>query len=205
MTVFDLLKLLGGVILAVVLVYFSWQSNYKPVNDKAEQWKKALDEAQKVYDASRKIKEEYDKYQKLSEEYSKLRQEFFGSSQSSGQEVFMSDFLKKLENIVVEVRENTKDNTFKVSNIRFGSITNRNIGSGEEGAEGIMIRSSELSLSISGKYSTIIRFIKELSNKDKAGSLSRIKTISFSPGEREVGKSPVNNVSLTIEMIQILR
>jgi len=205
MTVFDLLKLLGGVILAVVAGYFSWQFNYKPVNDKAEEWKKALEEAQKVYDNGIRIKQEYDKYQKLSEEYSKLRQEFFGTNQPSAQEIFISDFLKRLENIVIEVRQNTKDNNFKLSNISFGSIANRNIGSGEDSAEGIMIRSSELSLSISGNYSTIIRFIKEISNKDKVGSLCRIKTISFSPSAKEVGKSPVNNVSLTIEMIQILR
>jgi hypothetical protein len=204
MTTLDLMKLLGGVIVAALVGFFSYQNNYKPVDEMAQKWNDALKQAQEVYEASKRIKEDYDRYQKLSGEYNQLKQEYFGSSQSTDQDVFMSALLRNLENIVVEVRDKSKDNSFKLTNIRFGTISTRNIG-GAEDQEGIPVRTFELSLNLTGKYSTIIQFFKELSNKDKVGSLIRIKTVSFSPTSVEVGKSPVNSVSVSIEMIQLLR
>ncbi|MFN3788117.1 MAG: hypothetical protein ACK4SW_06930 [Sulfurihydrogenibium azorense] len=203
MTTFDLLKIVLGIIVALIASFISYQINYTPLIDKESLWKKQLEDAKKIYEASMQVKKEYEKYQKLAADYEKLRQEVF-PSKTEGEQVFMSSVLKKIENIVTEVRNNSKDKDFKLSNINFGAISNRNIGAKED-SEGIAVRSTEITMSISGKYSTIVIFLREISDVNKMGGLVRVKTISFSPSSKEVGKSPVNNVSLTLEMIQIIR
>lgn len=203
MTAVDLLKFFGGIVVAIIIAFLSYQVNYTPVMEKESLWKKQLEEAQKIYQASMQIKQQYEKYQKIASDYEKLRQEVF-PTKSESSEAFMSSILKKLEEIVTEVRNTSKDKDFKLSSINFGAISNRNVGGGEEG-EGIAIRSTEITMSISGKFSSVVAFLREISNTDKIGGLVRIKTISFSPGSKEIGKSPANNVNITLEMIQIIR
>ncbi|MFN4219404.1 MAG: hypothetical protein ACK4GJ_00590 [bacterium] len=203
MTIFDILKIVLGVVFTLVVGFLSYQINYVPLVEKESLWKKQLEDAKKIYEASMQVKQQYEKYQKLASEYEKLRQEFF-PSKTEGEQLFMSSVLKRIENIVTEVRNNSKDKDFKLSNINFGAISNRNIGAKED-TEGIAVRSTEITMSISGKYSTIVIFLREISDVNKMGGLVRIKTISFSPSSKEVGKSPVNNVALTLEMIQIIR
>lgn len=203
MTVFDILKVVLGIVLALVVGFLSYQINYSPLIEKEASWKKQLEDAKKIYEASMQVKQQYEKYQKLASDYEKLRQEVF-PSKVENEQAFMSSVLKRIENIVTEVRNNSKDKDFKLSNINFGAISNRNIGAGED-SEGIAVRSTEITISLAGKYSTIVSFLREISDTNKMGGLVRIKTISFSPSSREIGKSPVNSVNLTLEMIQIIR
>ena len=58
-------------------------------------------------------------------------------------------------------------------------------------------------MSLTGRYSTIIYFLRQLSDQNKVGNLVRIKTVSFFPSNVQVGKSPVLSVSLTLETIEI--
>lgn len=203
MTVFDILKIVLGVVFAFVVGFISFQINYTPLIEKESLWKKQFEDAKKIYESSYQVKQEYEKYQQLASDYEKLRQEVFPSKGES-ENTFMSSVLKKIENVVTEVRNNSKDKDFKLSNINFGAISNRNIGAGED-TEGIAVRSTEITMSLTGKYSTIVSFLREISDINKMGGLVRIKTISFSPSSKEVGKSPSNNVNLTLEMIQIIR
>ncbi len=202
MTLADLFKFIGGLVAAVVVAFFSYQINYSPVVERKVKWQEQLKKAEEIYNSSIQIKKDYEKYQKMAEEYEKLRNEVFPKGNTN--ELFMSMILKNLEGIVTDVRKNTNDKEFKLSNINFGAISNRNIGASEE-SEGIAVRSTEITMNLNGKYSTIIRFLKELSNSQKIGALIRIKTISFSPSSKEVGKSPVNSVNITLEMIQVIR
>ncbi len=202
MTLADLFKFIGGLVAAVVVAFFSYQINYSPVVERKVKWQEQLKKAEEIYNSSIQIKKDYEKYQKMAEEYEKLRNEVFPKGNTN--ELFMSMILKNLEGIVTDVRKNTNDKEFKLSNINFGAISNRNIGASEE-SEGIAVRSTEITMSLNGKYSTIIRFLKELSDSQKIGALIRIKTISFSPSSKEVGKSPVNSVNITLEMIQVIR
>lgn len=202
MTLADLFKFIGGLVAAVVVAFFSYQINYSPVVERKVKWQEQLKKAEEIYNSSIQIKKDYEKYHKMAEEYEKLRNEVFPKGNTN--ELFMSMILKNLEGIVTDVRKNTNDKEFKLSNINFGAISNRNIGASEE-SEGIAVRSTEITMSLNGKYSTIIRFLKELSDSQKIGALIRIKTISFSPSSKEVGKSPVNSVNITLEMIQVIR
>lgn len=202
MTLADLFKFIGGLVAAVVVAFFSYQINYSPVVERKVKWQEQLKKAEEIYNSSIQIKKDYEKYQKMAEEYEKLRNEVFPKGNTN--ELFMSMILKNLEGIVTDVRKNTNDKEFKLSNINFGAISNRNIGASEE-SEGIAVRSTEITMNLNGKYSTIIRFLKELSDSQKIGALIRIKTISFSPSSKEVGKSPVNSVNITLEMIQVIR
>lgn len=202
MTLADLFKFIAGLVAAVVVAFFSYQINYSPVVERKVKWQEQLKKAEEIYNSSIQIKKDYEKYQKMAEEYEKLRNEVFPKGNTN--ELFMSMILKNLEGIVTDVRKNTNDKEFKLSNINFGAISNRNIGASEE-SEGIAVRSTEITMNLNGKYSTIIRFLKELSNSQKIGALIRIKTISFSPSSKEVGKSPVNSVNITLEMIQVIR
>lgn len=202
MTLADLFKFIGGLVAAVVVAFFSYQINYSSVVERKVKWQEQLKKAEEIYNSSIQIKKDYEKYQKMAEEYEKLRNEVFPKGNTN--ELFMSMILKNLEGIVTDVRKNTNDKEFKLSNINFGAISNRNIGASEE-SEGIAVRSTEITMSLNGKYSTIIRFLKELSDSQKIGALIRIKTISFSPSSKEVGKSPVNSVNITLEMIQVIR
>lgn len=204
MSTIDLLKFVFGIILSVVVFILSREINYNKIASVEPQWRNLLKNIEEVYNANLKIKENYEKYQKLAQDYERLRQEVFPSIKESSNEVFMSIILKKLENVVTDVRNSSKDNEFKLNNINFGTISNRNIGA-SEGNEGIAVRSTEITMSLSGKYSTIVKFLGKLSDSEKIGSIIRVKTISFSPSSRDIGKSPVNNVNLTIEMIQIIR
>lgn len=202
MTLADLFKFIGGLLAAAIVAFFSYQINYSPVVERKVKWQEQLKNAEDIYNSSIQIKKDYEKYQKMAEEYEKLRNEVFPKGNTN--ELFMSMILKNLEGIVTDVRKNTNDKEFKLSNINFGAISNRNIGASEE-SEGIAVRSTEITMSLNGKYSTIIRFLKELSDSQKIGALIRIKTISFSPSSKEVGKSPVNSVNITLEMIQLIR
>ncbi|MCS7243195.1 MAG: hypothetical protein RMJ36_00435 [Candidatus Calescibacterium sp.] len=204
MTIADLLKFVGGIIVAVIFAFLSFQINYSPVVEREASWQEQLKRAQEIYQASIQIKQDYEKYQKMAEEYERLRNEVFPQSKGANNEAFMSLILKNLEGIVTDVRNSSKDKDFKLNNINFGAISNRNIGASEE-SEGIAVRSTEITMSLNGKYSTIIKFLRELSDTNKIGALIRIKTISFSPSTRDVGKSPTNSINITLEMIQIIR
>lgn len=205
MTLFDLFKIIGGIIAAGIFAFFSFQVNYTPVVEREAKWQEQLKKVQEIYQESKKIKDQYDKYQKMTSEYEKLKSEVFPNLKAgTNTEAFMSIVLKNLEGIVTEVRNTSKDKDFKLSNINFGAISNRNIGASEE-TEGIAVRSTEITMTLSGKYSTIIRFLKELSDMNKIGALIRVKNISFSPASREVGKSPNNSINITLEMIQVIR
>ncbi|MCS6955095.1 MAG: hypothetical protein NZM44_01915 [Candidatus Calescibacterium sp.] len=204
MTIADLLKFVGGIIIAAIFAFLSFQINYSPVVEREASWQEQLKKAQEIYQASMQIKQDYEKYQKMAEEYEKLRTEVFPQSKGGNNEMFMSLILKNLEGIVTDVRNSSKDKDFKLNNINFGAISNRNIGASEE-SEGIAVRSTEITMSLNGKYSTIIKFLRELSDTNKIGALIRIKTISFAPTTRDVGKSPNNSINVTLEMIQIIR
>ncbi|MCX7759224.1 MAG: hypothetical protein N2169_06430 [bacterium] len=204
MTIADLLKFVGGIIVAAIFAFLSFQINYSPVVERETSWQEQLKKAQEIYQASMQIKQDYEKYQKMAEEYEKLRTEVFPQSKGGNNEMFMSLILKNLEGIVTDVRNSSKDKDFKLNNINFGAISNRNIGASEE-SEGIAVRSTEITMSLNGKYSTIIKFLRELSDTNKIGALIRIKTISFAPTTRDVGKSPNNSINVTLEMIQIIR
>ncbi|MEN3015075.1 MAG: hypothetical protein ABDH21_03335 [bacterium] len=204
MNAFDLIKFLIGIVAAIGVFFLSWRFNYDPLIQKENAWKEELKKAQELYDMTIKVRNDYEKYQKIAEEYEKLKEQFFPSMKEGTNEMFMSTILKSLEEIVTRVRNESKDKDFKLNNISFGTISNRSIGSGEEG-EGIAVRSTEITMSLSGKYATVVRFIKALSDINKIGALIRIKNISFSPTSREVGKSPVSSISITLEMLQIIR
>lgn len=202
MTLADFFKFILGLLAAAIVAFFSYQINYSPVVERKVKWQEQLKKAEEIYNSSMQIKKDYERYQKMAEEYEKLRNEVFPKGNTN--ELFMSMILKNLEGIVTDVRKTTNDKEFKLSNINFGAISNRSIGASEE-SEGIAVRSTEITMSLNGKYSTIINFLKELSDSQKIGALIRIKTISFSPSSREVGKSPVNSISITLEMIQVIR
>ncbi|MGB9638641.1 MAG: hypothetical protein ACPL1F_05035, partial [bacterium] len=165
-----------------------WENTQK----KLEEYKTKVDQ----------VKNRFNEVQNILNKYEELSRVLQVSSTSNKNQGFISFTLKNIEKIINEVREQTKDKDFKLSNINFGSISNRTIG-GSENATGISIKSTEITMSITGKYSTIIYFLKQLSNQNKVGTLIRVKTISFSPSNVEVGKSPTLSVSLTIENIEI--
>ncbi|MCX7870524.1 MAG: hypothetical protein N2485_02985 [bacterium] len=196
------LKILVLVIVVALSAFFSWQYNYAPVLQNKAKWeniqKQLIDYQNKV----KNIKDRFNEVQNILNKYEELSKVLQSSSVSNQKQGFISITLKNIEKIINEVREKTKDKDFKLSNINFGSISSRTIGGGEN-STGISIKATEITMSLTGKYSTIIDFLKQLSDQNKVGSLVRIKTISFSPSNVQVGKSPTLNVSLIMETIEI--
>lgn len=200
------MNIVVGVLVFIVVVilsaFLSWQYNYAPVVKNKIEWEntqKKLDEYKSKVD---QVKNRFDEVQNILNKYEELSKVLQISSGSNKKQGFISFTLKNIEKIINEVREQTKDKDFKLSNINFGSIGSRTIGGSENNA-GITIKSTEITMSITGKYSTIIYFLKQLSDQNKVGALIRVKTVSFSPSNVEVGKTPTLSVSLTIENIEI--
>jgi hypothetical protein len=196
-------------ILVLIIVIFlsgflSWQYYYNTleIGKRKSEWEKSLNVLKDYKTKVENIKNRFNEVQDILNKYEELNKVLQISTSSNQKQGFISFTLKNIEKVINEVREQTKDKDFKLSNINFGSIGSRTIG-GSENTAGIGIKSTEITMSLTGKYSTIIYFLKQLSDKNKVGNLVRIKTISFSPSNVEVGKSPVLSTNLTIETIEI--
>ncbi|MGC8734393.1 MAG: hypothetical protein ACP5RD_05075 [bacterium] len=196
------LSILVFIVVVVLSAFLSWQYNYAPVVKNKMEWENTQKKLEEYKTKVDQVKNRFNEVQNILNKYEELSRVLQVSSTSNKNQGFISFTLKNIEKIINEVREQTKDKDFKLSNINFGSISNRTIG-GSENTTGISIKSTEITMSITGKYSTIIYFLKQLSNQNKVGTLIRVKTISFSPSNVEVGKSPTLSVSLTIENIEI--
>jgi hypothetical protein len=195
-------RILVLVIVVFLAVFLSWQYNYVPIIKNKSEWENSLNALRDYKNKVENIKKRFNEVQYILNKYEELNKVLQVSTSSNKKQGFISFTLKNIEKIINEVREQTKDKDFKLSNINFGSISSRTIG-GSENTPGISIKSTEITMSLSGRYSTIIYFLRQLSDQNKVGSLVRIKTVSFSPSNVEVGKSPVLSASLTLETIEI--
>jgi len=182
--------------------FLSWQYNYAPIIKNKAEWENSLNDLKNYKNNVENIKKRFNEVQDILNKYEELNRVLQVSTSSNQKQGFISLTLKNIEKIINQVREQTKDKDFKLSNINFGSIGSRTIG-GSENMAGISIKSTEITMSLTGKYSTIIYFLRQLSDQNKVGNLVRIKTVSFSPSNVQVGKSPVLSVSLTLETIEI--
>jgi len=196
------IKILVLMIVIFLTAFLSWQYNYAPVSKNKAEWENNFNALKDYKNKVEDIKNRFNEVQNILNKYEELNKVLQVSTSSKQKQGFISFTLKNIEKIINEVREQTKDKNFKLSNINFGSIGSRTIG-GSENNSGISIKSTEITMSLTGKYSTIIYFLKQLSDQGKVGSLIRIKSISFSPSNVQVGKSPVLSVSLTLETIEI--
>jgi Tfp pilus assembly protein PilO len=190
------------VIVVFLAGFLSWQYNYAPIKKNKAEWENILNDLKNYKNNVENIKKRFNEVQDILNKYEELNRVLQVSTSSNQKQGFISLTLKNIEKIINEVREQTKDRDFKLSNINFGSIGSRTIG-GSENTAGISIKSTEITMSLTGRYSTIIYFLRQLSDQNKVGNLVRIKTVSFSPSNVEVGKSPVLSVSLTLETIEI--
>jgi len=196
------IKILVLIIVVFLAGFLSWQYNYVPIVKNKTEWENSLNDLRDYKNKVEDVKNRFNEVQDILNKYEELNKVLQVSPSSNQKQGFISLTLKNIEKIINEVREQTKDRDFKLSNINFGSIGSRTIG-GNENVPGISIKSTEITMSLNGKYPTIIYFLKQLSDQNKVGSLVRIKTVSFSPSNVEVGKSPVLSVSLTLETIEI--
>lgn len=195
-------KILVLMIVVFLAGFLSWQYNYAPIIKNKAEWENSLNDLKNYKNNVENIKKRFNEVQNILNKYEELNRVLQVSTSSNQKQGFVSLTLKNIEKIINEVREQTKDRDFKLSNINFGSIGSRTIG-GSENTAGISIKSTEITMSLTGRYSTIIYFLKQLSDQNKVGNLVRIKTVSFSPSNVQVGKSPVLSVSLTLETIEI--
>jgi Tfp pilus assembly protein PilO len=195
-------RILVLMIVVFLAGFLSWQYNYVPIIKNKAEWENSLKELREYRNKVEDIKNRFNEVQNILNKYDELKKVLQVSTSSNRKQGFISFTLKNIEKIINEVREQTKDKNFKLSNINFGSIGSRTIG-GSENTPGISIKSTEITMSLTGKYSTIIYFLRQLADQNKVGSLVRIKTVSFSPSKVEVGKSPVLSASLTLETIEI--
>jgi hypothetical protein len=195
-------RILVLMIVVFLAGFLSSQYNYVPIIKNKSEWENSLNALRDYKNKVEDIKNRFNEVQDILNKYEELNKVLQVSTSSNQKQGFISFTLKNIEKIINDVREQTKDKDFKLSNINFGNIGSRTIG-GSENTAGISIKSTEITMSLTGKYSTIIYFLKQLSDQSKVGSLVRIKTVSFSPSNVEVGKSPVLSTSLTLETIEI--
>jgi hypothetical protein len=196
------IRILVLVIVVFLSGFLSWQYNYVPVNKNKSEWESSLNDLKNYKNKVEDIKNRFTEVQDILNKYEELNKVLQGTTSSNQKQGFISLTLKNIEKIINEVRDQTKDKDFKLSNINFGSIGSRTIG-GNDNVAGISIKSTEITMALTGKYSTIIYFLKQLSDQGKVGNLIRIKSVSFSPSNVEVGKSPSLSINLTIETIEI--
>jgi hypothetical protein len=195
-------KIIVLMIVVFLAGFLSWQYNYAPIKKNKSEWENSLDALRDYKNKVEDVKNRFNEVQDILNKYEELNKVLQVSTSPNQKQGFISLTLKNIEKIINEVREQTKDKDFKLSNINFGSIGSRTIG-GNENVPGISVKSTEITMSLTGKYSTIIYFLRQLSDQNKVGNLVRIKTVSFSPSNVQVGKSPVLSVSLTLETIEI--
>ncbi len=196
------IKIIVLIIVVFLAGFLSWQYNYAPIKKNKAEWENSLNALRDYKNKVEDVKNRFNEVQDILNKYEELNKVLQVSTSPNQKQGFISLTLKNIEKIINEVREQTKDKDFKLSNINFGSIGSRTIG-GNENMPGISIKSTEITMSLSGKYSTIIYFLRQLSDQNKVGNLVRIKTVSFSPSNVQVGKSPVLSVNLTLETIEI--
>lgn len=137
----------------------------------------------------------------------KLRQVVQTDLVAEKPELFVANYLKQIERVMLEERVRMSDPTFDIVNIQPGALTSSApAGSApEEGAEGADATPDALksfptrvfNMSMRGKYATLIDFLYQLGAL-KLERLVTIDKIALAPTEKSPGGSPTLTITIPI-------
>ncbi len=137
----------------------------------------------------------------------KLRQVVQTDLVAEKPELFVANYLKQIERVMLEERVRMSDPTFDIVNIQPGALTSSApAGSApEEGAEGADATPDALksfptrvfNMSMRGKYATLIDFLYQLGAL-KLERLVTIDKIALSPTEKNPAGSPTLTITIPI-------
>lgn len=122
-------------------------------------------------------------------------------------ELFVANYIKQIERVMLEERVRMSDPTFDIVNIQPGALTSSSPAGAapEEGAEGADATPDALksfptrvfNMSMRGKYATLIDFLYQLGAL-KLERLVTIDKIALSPTEKNPAGSPTLTITIPI-------
>ncbi len=113
---------------------------------------------------------------------------------TSSKEGFISSLLKDFEQLIAEL--SLTDNSVTVSNLNLGNLTTTTVGDEEEGGSFATL-SVPVRITMTAKYSTIIKFIDALGQL-KLRKMVRINALRLSASRPKPGESPTLRVNITL-------
>ena len=120
-------------------------------------------------------------------------------------ELFVANYIKEIEAVMLEERDRTGDQSFDITAIQPGALTEQAAGGAKPAAEGEgdqpeVLKSfptRRFEMSMKGKYATLVDFLYQLGAL-RLERLVTIDKIALSPAEQTPGTSPTLSITIPI-------